>query len=79
MSFRSLAVAAMCGRCMTYSHPLKMIVSPAPQPDDILWENISMPMRQVREGQGRLEVESYMHTCSWVEVALEAEVCSTLL
>jgi len=48
VSFRSLAVASIAGQCMTYRHPLKMVVSPAPHQDDIIWANICQPMRQVR-------------------------------
>lgn len=47
VSFRSLAVASIAGQCMTYRHPLKMVVSPAPHQDDIIWPNICQPMRQV--------------------------------
>lgn len=49
VSFRSLAVASIAGQCMTYRQPLKMVVSPAPHPDDVIWDNICVPMRQVGE------------------------------
>jgi len=45
VSFRSLAVASVAGQCVTYRHPLKMMSKPAPQPEDILWGNVYMPMR----------------------------------
>jgi len=45
VSFRSLAVASVAGQCVTYQHPLKMMSKPAPQPEDILWGNVYMPMR----------------------------------
>ena len=34
-------------QCVTYRHPLKMMSKPAPQPEDIIWDNVYMPMRQL--------------------------------
>lgn len=45
VSFKSLAVASVAGHCVTYRHPLKMCSKPAPQPEDIIWPNVYMPMR----------------------------------
>ena len=45
VSFRSLAVTNAASHCVTYRHPLKMMSKPAPQPEDIIWTNVYMPMR----------------------------------
>ena len=65
VTLKSLTAAAMAGQALLTTQPFVFEVSPAPEPRDIIWSNVAVPIGQIRLRVQYMEVLVFFLSIFW--------------